>query len=164
MSPQVASTTSVERGYALLHGLLKKEANADKLLWIKLESDDLDLLMGDISTACAEARDRLVELLRPQIDLSRAGLPLIELEVREDIESDTAWELIGAKGKDFEAQLLLTQLEALRYAANLCRVLARNEKFEVRKVFLEGFGRKATDLRARTYALLVKVLSQGKEP
>jgi hypothetical protein len=147
-------------GYALLYDLLSQNAHLDKILWIKFESDDVDDIVAEIVALCAEGKLELEKFAEADdmVHLEAQPLPIIELETRSAIESETADELLGTSGIPFEVKLLNTQLSALRYAANLCRVLANHERDSTRNEFLADFDKRCVAMREKVFATIASKL------
>jgi hypothetical protein len=135
--------------------LLAQDVHADKILWVKFESDELEALIREIVSICAEGKSRLDAFAERDptfaTHLNGDVLPEVEKAARAEIESETAGELFAASGEEFELRLLLTQLRALRYASSLCRVLARGDGNEARREFLEQFEKRCTAMREKVF-------------
>jgi hypothetical protein len=103
--------TSWRPGYALLYDLLSQNAHLGMILWIKFESDDVENLVTEIVALCAEGKEKLESFSAADrtVNLESQPLPPVELEVRGAIETETAKELLGASGEEFEVKLLNTQ-------------------------------------------------------
>lgn len=160
------SGPSLEPGYSLLYDLLSQDAHADKILWLKFESDELEALMREIVALCEEGKNRLDAFAEQDATLATHlrwdVLPEVEKAARAEIESETAGELVTSSGAEFELRLLLTQLRALRYASSLCVVLAREDENEARRKFLDCFQTQCTALREKVFLAIASRLN-GKE-
>lgn len=146
------------RGYALLHQLLAENAHVDKILYIKFEGDEVEKLIDEVVKLMVRGRDRIAEMAGsgPELDLETDPLPPIEIETRSLIQSQTADELLGASGPDFELRLLITQVRALRYAENLSQALRKHEEVEERQKFLEEYAGQCGELRKKIFASVLK--------
>jgi hypothetical protein len=155
-APPRAAAPASPHGYALLFELLGQEQDVDKLLLVKRERADLGELMGSIAETCGAAHERLAALgeADPALNLTDPGLPGAELAVREAIEGEKTKLLLTESGKEFELQLVLSQLQALSYALHLSEVLARAEPDAERLAFVRQLYRDLGELRERTTALL----------
>jgi hypothetical protein len=114
---------------ALLDELLNEEKHLSKLLLIKRESTELNRLVKDISEAAGAGADQLKALKKsdPAFAQAATALPMGEKATRESIAKAKQDLLLHASGAELEFQLLLTQAEALNYAAHLALVAAENE-------------------------------------
>lgn len=114
---------------SLLYDLLREEKNLSKILIIKRETKGLSELAKNISASARAGAKRLEQLAGTDktLDLRVMGLPSGEVATRDAISKTKQRELLGGKGEDFEFMLLLTQIEALNYAAHLAKVAGENE-------------------------------------
>jgi hypothetical protein len=153
-APRTGSASS--HGYALLYELLGQQKDVDKLLVVKRERADLRELIGAIAETCGAAYERLAALgeADPRLNLVDTGLPVAEVASREGIADEKTKLLLTESGKEFELQLVLSQLQALTYATHLSEVLARAEPDPERLAFVRELYRDASALRERTAALL----------
>lgn len=154
---------SWRHGYALLHDVLSRNSNADKILWVKLESDMVDTLVNTIVDECAYGVEKIQGFAEKDaaIDLDVRTLPMIEDEARAEIESETAGELLSASGTEFEVGFLITQLRALRYASALSRALAEHEEDADRLEFLERFSERCTALEDKVFTAILTTSNRG---
>jgi hypothetical protein len=143
-------------GYALLHEILGQERKVSQLLFIKGERPELDRVIGEISEVSDAAYERLEELAEksPRLDLSDPGLPADEVETREGVAAQRRDQLLAARGREFELQLLWAQNEALTYGAQLADTLSRSEPDAERLAFLRALWQDLARLREAVQALL----------
>jgi len=142
--------------YSLLHDLLDQQKNVDKLLLVKLESDELNHLIKTIAAASA-AGARALERFAAQdgsFNLKQLSLPLGEIETRSAIASTKSRQLLTSAGVNFELKLLLTQAEALSYAWHLSKVAAAHESHPERVHHLTALSDEMKDLHRQTVSLM----------
>lgn len=136
---QSANEAAVESGQAvsirnncasLLFQLVSEEKNLSKLLLIKRESDRLEAIVKEISSAAARHADALEKMAKQDrtLNLSSVLLPEGEVRTRKAIAKAKQDQLLHSSGADFELALLLTQVEALNYGAHLARVAADSSR------------------------------------
>ena len=115
--------------FALLRDLLNDEKNLSKVLLIKFESPDVDRLVTKISRTADDGAKLLETVSKSDSALAAAklDLPPGEAATREAIAQFKKHQLLQTKRKEFEFELLLTQVQALNYGAQLASVLASNE-------------------------------------
>jgi hypothetical protein len=143
--------------YGPLYQLLGQEKNLDKLLFIKLESDELEAIVESIENASSESADRLEQFAKtdPRIDLQRLLLPPGEVAVRDAICKTKKDALLEPFNPPFEIELLRTQTEALSYAWHLAGVTAESEPHAKRKAWLKSFSAQMKQLHDQTLELLL---------
>ena len=154
-SPEAPAAAS-GHGYALLHEILGQERKVSQLLIIKEERKPLETVIDAIAETCGIAYERLGELAaaKPRLDLSDTGLPVEERRTREAIAATRKEQLLAASGRELELQLLLSQNEALTYAAHLADTLARSETDPARLAFVRALWKDLTGLQQDVVALL----------
>ncbi len=158
-----AAPVSPGHGYALLYQILGQERQVSKLLIVKEERDALEKVIDAIGETCGTAYDRLEQLARetPPLNLSDTGLPVQELRTREAIAATRRDQLLAASGREFELQLLLSQNEALTYAAHLADTLSRSETDPARLAFVRALWKDLTRLQGDVLALLRRPAKSG---
>jgi len=114
---------------ALLTDLLNDEKNLSKILLIKFESPEVDRLVTEISKRASEGANMLETIAKsdPSLIKTSLALPPGEIAARDAIAKTKKQQLLHTKGKEFEFELLLTQVQALNYGAHLASVIAKNE-------------------------------------
>lgn len=124
-----AALTVRNNAFALLADLLNDEKNLSKILLIKFESPEVDRLVTDISKTADEGAHLLKDFSKndPALTQTKLDLPPGEAATRDAIAKTKRQQLLRAKGKEFEFELLLTQVQALNYGAHLAAVIAANE-------------------------------------
>jgi hypothetical protein len=142
--------------YSLLHDLLDKQKNVDKLLLVKLESAELHHLIKTIASASDMGAKRLKEFATrdASINLDQLSLPPGEVATRDAIASTKTKELLTPFNANFESYLLLTQAEALSYAWHLSKVAAANESQPERAHYLTRLSEEMKDLHHRATSLM----------
>ena len=137
------------------------------LRFIKREHADVKNLVKRIAAASGDGSKLLEEYARhdPSIQLDDIRLPPGEVATRKEIASTEQKELLGHTGDQFELALLLTQTEALSYAAHLAKVAGENESQPERVLAL---GRLSGEMRKLYHEvfelLLLKPSSVGPVP
>jgi hypothetical protein len=141
---------------SLLYELLEQEKNVSKLLLVKLERPPLKSLIKEISSVSKREASQLEKMAKQDrtLNLRVTSLPLGEKATREAISKTRTGELLRASGHDFELRLLLTQAEALSYAAHLAGVAAANEPEPRRARQFAGLSDEMQRLYADVIALL----------
>jgi hypothetical protein len=144
--------------FALLSELLNEEKHLSKILIIKLESPELDRLIKDISRTAADGAKFLDAMARtdPGLKGARTDLPAGEHVTREAIAETKKKLLLDSKGSDFEFNLLLTQAEALNYAAHLAFIVGNNEPDPNRARHIAALQKQLKQLHDEVLALLRK--------
>src|SRR5262249_34686249 len=113
---------------ALLDDLLNDEKNVSKILIIKHNSDELRKLVKEISKTAGRDAEMLESTAKKEgLNLKQPDLPPGEVATRKAILKTREGTLLHSKDAEFEFQLLLTQVEALNYGAQLAQVVAENE-------------------------------------
>ena len=114
---------------SLLEELLNEEKGLSYILIIKSASPQLKQLVKNISKT-ASAGAKLIAAEKKQdagLRLAGNGLPPGEKATREKISKIKEHDLLHSKNAEFELQLLLTQVEALSYGAQLALTAADND-------------------------------------
>ncbi len=143
--------------YSLLHQLLDEQKDVSILRFIKREHSDVKKLIKKIAVASGAGSKLLEEFARQDasIDLKDFRLPSGEAATREAIASTKRKELLGQTGDTFELTLLLTQTEALSYAAHLAKVAGENESHPDRARALSGVSAEMQSLYQEVFAMLL---------
>ena len=144
-------------GYPLLFELLRDEKNVSKLLVIKRERAELKALINEIAATAARASKQLETFAKadPSLDLKSQGLPAAEVETRASIATQKGKELLVEGGKEFELNLLLSQSQALTYAAHLAETMAKSEANQTRAAYLRQLAGDLHALRRKVEAMLL---------
>src|SRR5664279_4313773 len=160
-SPSVNTASTRNNCYSLLHQLLDDEKDVSMLRFIKSEHADVKILVKRIATTSGTGATLLEKFAKddPSIRLDDIRLPPGELATRDAIASTKQKELLSQTGDTFELTLLLTQTEALSYAAHLAKVAGENEPQPERAHALSGLSEDMQNLYHEVFALL---LSQTK--
>jgi hypothetical protein len=118
-------------GFYLLHSLLDNEAGVPILLDLKSSPREIQDFATEISRTAKEG-EAVMEKMRdadPKIRWDMNPLPKIEQDVRASITGEKEHQLLfGTKGPDFVRAFLLSQAEASKYAANIAKVMAEQDK------------------------------------
>ena len=118
-------------GFFLLHDLLDNEADVPLLLDLKTAPQEIQDFAKKISLTAKDgeaAMDKMRDA-DPRINWDKNPLPKIEQDVRASITEEKQHQLLfGTQGPDFVRAFLLSQAEASKYAANIAKVLAQQDK------------------------------------
>jgi hypothetical protein len=141
---------------SLLYDLLNDERHLSKLLLIKRESRALNSLIKEIAQDTGNAAKRLQQFAAqdPSLNLEVLALPPGERATRQTIAKLKERQLLHQKGAEFEKTLLLTQVEALNYAAHLALVVAQNDSIPTRAQYFSSLSQALSELRERVLQLL----------
>lgn len=143
-------------GYSLLYKLLSQESGAAGILIIKHADPPVVDIIKEIANTSDQARKEL-ELFHEKdrhLSFEMTNLPEFEQKTRAAIESTVTKQLLFSSGKTFEVRFLLTQAEAMNYAAHLAQVLHDQEDNPVRKKFLATLSERCTTLHDKVIDLL----------
>lgn len=121
---------SADAGYALLYSVTSQEQNVDKLLWVKDPGEKIEAWVRRIAefskgvTAQLEAwkKDGTVT------NLTQVDLPVAEETARKRAASRTTGELLFSKDVDLRVALVVAQLKALGYCADLCYAIGEETR------------------------------------
>lgn len=110
--------------YSMLNDLLDQQKHVGLLLLIKREESDVRKLVRRIAAASSEGASMLKRFAKedPTLSLDDTWLPPGEAQTRDAISKTTRDRLLQESGADFELTLLLTQTQAVNYAAHLAQV------------------------------------------
>jgi hypothetical protein len=125
-------------GYSLLHQLMSDESNVGKLFILKRTSSAVSAPVKEIAAAAQAAQKQLDEFRKQdsRLKFDTPGLPDIEERSRDLQATASRNALLTSSGKEFEATLIYTQMQATGYAVQLCRALQEREADPTRKIFL----------------------------
>jgi hypothetical protein len=144
------------QAYSILYQLMSDESNVSKLLLIKKESQDVGVLLKDISRVAGEAAKQMEAFSKAdtRLHLNMPGLPVAEKEARDLIGKTRAKELIAKSGEKFELRVLLTQTEALSYGSHLAVITQAHDADPARKKFLGDLSLQLQNLHQRVIDLM----------
>jgi hypothetical protein len=119
----------------------------------------LGRLVQNIAKTTGRGADLLQSLAKnePGLNLKATGLPPGEIATRKAIAKLKEDLLLHSKDAEFEFQLLLTQVEALNYGANLAQVAAENEPQADRSHEFLALGAQLRDLHEQVLARLRRI-------
>ncbi|MDD1641177.1 MAG: hypothetical protein LUQ68_06665 [Methylococcaceae bacterium] len=143
-------------GYALLYELTRQEQNVDKILMVKNANEKVSAEIKKIAQIFGQAHDQLDAFAKqyPRLRFETTRLPTLEKKTRDSIESQTTKTLLFSSGRNFELQLLLTQVQALQYAAHLAKELGGMDDSQNRKSFLNQFSKQCEQRHQHVIELL----------
>lgn len=156
-APSAGNLSTRNNGYSLLHDLLAQQKDVSLLRFIKSEQPDTKALVKRIATASGTGAKLLEKFLQDDasIRLDDLRLPPAEMATREAIAATKQKELLGQSGDIFNLTLLLTQAQALSYAAHLATVTSQNEPQPDRARALAGISEDMKNLEAEVFQLLL---------
>jgi hypothetical protein len=156
--PPPAGLSVVAQGYLLLHEIVSQQKHLDKLLLIKIESEEVDAIISEISAYSAEVEDQLIALAKepPGLKLGQQILPAAFVRARQSSQAEQLKELLGATGKDFERRLLLSVSSPLNQARHLARVMRGAEGAPARQAFWKEVQGRFDDQYGKLMGLLEK--------
>jgi hypothetical protein len=145
--------SSINEGYALLYHLMKKEGDADKVFIIKSGAESTKDLLKDISGTAQKMSAQMKSWAShdPSLTFENEGLPSVEKQTRESIESERTGKILKASGADLDKLLLTCQYEALTYGVNLTKTLSEKEESKARKETLSQFVVDLSKLQQRVF-------------
>jgi len=156
-SQAVASQTTRNNGYSLLHQLLEEQKDVSLLRFIRPEHNDVKQLVKKIAKTSGAGAELIEAFAKDDssINLADIGLPPGELATRDAIGAAKKKELLSQSGETFELTLLLTQTEALSYGWHLAEVTGANEPEPQRARALAGIGKDMQSLYQQVFSLLL---------
>jgi hypothetical protein len=146
-------------GYGQLYRTASGLRHVKTLLSLKVESEQVEALIDDISDYAARLAKDLEELDKqyPSLHIDQTGLPTFETKRRQAVTWDqvfTMAPIVGKTGKAFERALLLAQGAVLNNLRFLSEVMHDAEKSRHRKTFLWDVRTRTSDLYGRISRLL----------
>lgn len=159
LSPLLAGESgSVEsnHGLALLYSVAGKEQDVDKLLWIKDPGKPIKAWLREIAKFNGAVSEQLEAWAKAGLaaDLQATGLPEVERKARSIAQSDTTGELIISSHLNLRLELIVSQLKAMSYCANLCAATADFTQDEAISKQLKDWETNYTDLSKEGFKLL----------
>ena len=132
--------SQLSNGYGLLYELVSKQADLNKALMLHDAGDETRDLIEQIAQSSRVATEKLELFARadPGLTLGNTGLPRIDTNARNAEESSQTWRLLFSEGV-FELRLLLTQVSATSYGANLADELESLDPDPERRAWLLRF-------------------------
>jgi|AntDeeMinimDraft_5_1070356.scaffolds.fasta_scaffold01144_5 hypothetical protein len=127
-----ANRDALNAGYSLLYDSVSSLSDVSKVFYVKVESDDVQRVIGDVSDYAAALQADLERIAKdyPAVKIDLDPLPEIEKRKRASISSDTRQSLapiVGKTGAAFERKLLLSASGALNQLKFKCQVMAARE-------------------------------------
>ena len=127
------------------------------ILMVKDAPQEIGPFTKEVAATANETLAKLDQMQShdPALSWEKNPLPPTERDVRDSIKSDKQHQLLfEAKGPEFVRVLLVSQIEASTYGANLAKVLADKEHNAVRAQTLRGLSAKWLRIREKSYDLL----------
>lgn len=143
-------------GFALLYSVSSQEQNVDKLLWVKDPGDAITEWIKQIATFNKSVTQQLEAWKQDGTvtNLKHLGLPQAESEARARATSRTTGELLWSTDIDLRVALVVAQLKALGYCADLCYAIGKEtSKSEVKKV-VSGWETQFAELNSKGMNIL----------
>jgi len=152
---QLAQNTR-DNCYSLLYQLLSEEKDVSKILIIKNESRELNRFIKQVSKTSGDAAGQLEQFRKSDhsVVLDATLLPPGEFATRDAIAHTKTKALLGSSGNAFERALLITQIEALNYAAHLAKVGAENDTDSGRIEYMQSLSQTMNRLYLEAVELL----------
>ena len=155
------NSDSVEGGYYALRLFLQDEQYLTTIRRMKMVvtlrgiSEKASSLIDDISDASEQAVEELEELamLKPAIIYPRMSDDSIAKTTLDSLRLKTAKEFL-LKSDDFEKNILISQLHALRVISHLAAQLERKDSNIDRKKWLENLVTRYEDFYQQVYAMI----------
>jgi hypothetical protein len=143
-------------GYSLLDKLLSDEASVSDILIVKHADNSVSGLVKEIAAACGAAKNRMTAFrkLDRGLHYDLADLPTVEQKSRELESAVETRKLLDLRGSEFEVRLIVTQIEAMGYAADLAKALEAHEVDPIRKTFLTSLSDQCEAFRERLEKML----------
>jgi hypothetical protein len=143
-------------GYSLLYKLMSDESKVGQIFILKSASASVTDVVKEVGNSCQTYKKQLDDFAAADngMHLNMPDLPIAEQQSRDLIAGSQTRSLLISSGREFEVQLLITQVQAMDYASHLAKAIERHEEDKDRKQFL-------TDLSARCagyHDQLVKLL------
>jgi len=128
---------TISEGYSLLYFAVSEQKWADKVLLVKFESADLERVVTRIAKYAAALKPRLEDLAKryPAIHLEPPPPTEVEQRARRAQYHERLRDMLGASGRDFEREMLLTQYASLDELRHLAAVMVEVETGENRRTF-----------------------------
>jgi hypothetical protein len=144
------------QAYSLLYKLMTDESDVNKIFILKSASDPLKNLIKEIASAAQSAKKQLDTFSSPdsRIDFNLTDLPQLEQRSRDLQAKEDEHTLLFSSGKDFELNLIFTQLEAVDYGKQLCKALLEKESDPTRRTFLSNLANQCDGFHDRLMKLL----------
>lgn len=119
-------------GYSSLYSQLKGVSKVDEVFYVKIESDDVQHVVEDVTDYSGQLAQRLVKLSGefPALDIHRVTTPPIIKAVHAAQREGTLKRfapLVGQSGKAFERGLLIRLLGVVDLQRYLTQVIAERE-------------------------------------
>lgn len=139
----------LSHGYSALHAMADKNRQLDKLLWVKSVTSPTEALVKRVSKVSAEAAETISDIAKTSdtIELGEDGVPAIDATARDGIESATRKTLIMGNGESFEVQLILSQIRAMQWGAQMADALAEQDPDQAHQKRMRALGEQFAQLR-----------------
>jgi hypothetical protein len=144
-------------GYFLLHKLLDDESNLNILLDLKHAPKEIQDFASQISQSAKDDMGRLDKIhdADKNVNWDKNPLPKMEQDIRDSIAGEKQHQLLfGTKDDDFVRALLISQVEATQYAANITKVMAQRSQDPDRRRELSRMSEHWHALHAKDFQLL----------
>ena len=151
VAPPVHARMQLSEGYSLLHMVLKKNSQVDKVFILKSGTEPFKDLLRDVATMSKAGVDA-IELIAETdtgITLETANLPEAEAATREVIEKSVRSKVLKSNKKPLQKILTLSQIEATSYVSHLAITVAAMEDDPDRQDILKGIAEGFTVLHDR---------------
>ncbi|WP_233543980.1 hypothetical protein [Salinisphaera sp. Q1T1-3] len=148
-------------GYSALHKQLRGLSQVDRIFYVKIESDDVQNVVGDLTDYSGQLADRLEKLAEqfPAMNLKRTTTPPIIDDAHTAQRNGTLKRfapLVGQSGAAFERGVLLRLLGVADQERYLTQVLAEQEPNPALSKIMQDASTHFADLFDEINALLDK--------
>ncbi len=148
-------------GYSDLYSNVKGLAQVDKFLYVKIESDDVQRVVDDVTSYSGQLADRLHKLTEdfPALALDRPTTPPL-IKAAHKAEKKALIKrfapIVGDSGKTFERALLIRLLVIVDQQRYLAATLAKRESDPALSKIMSGAAKRYAGLYNEIDALLKK--------
>jgi hypothetical protein len=148
-------------GYSMLYRDAGSLDATDLILYVKVESDQLDEIVTAVSEFGGELKKDLERIAKdyPGVRINLDPLPAMETRKRAALAKDRALyfaPIIGKGGREYERTVLISFSNAFNHESHLAQVMAAEEPDAGLKKFLLATEKRYAALYDRTNSLLEK--------
>lgn len=142
-------------GFALLYAVTSQQQNVDKLMWVKDPGPGVKAWIDDIALFNQQVTAELERWQKAgQADLDTLGLPPAEMLARERATRRTTGELLFSENISLRVSLIVAQLKALGYCADLCYAITEESKNDEVRDVAAKWDKRFAELNTQGMALL----------
>lgn len=161
MAGQESARAQLNDGYSELYSTASGLSQIDKIFYVKIESDDVQRVVGDITGYSGQLARRLQELTHkfPALAVDRGVEPPIIRAAHEAQKEATLKRfapVVGTSGKAFERGILIRLLGAVDQQHYLAATLAKREPDPALSKIMANAGKRYAGFYDEINALLEK--------